>query len=63
MPSFRKRSNARRIRPASTVKAARTKPSPAAPNPFPGVTTTPAFTRSSTQKLLDVNPAGTGTQA
>ena len=63
MPSCRMRSIASRIRSALTVKAARTKPSPAAPNPFPGVTTTPAFTRSSTQKLLEVKPAGTGTQA
>ena len=63
MPSFRRRSKARRIRSASTVKAARRKPSPVAPKPFPGVTTTPAFTRSSTQKLLEVNPVGTGTHA
>jgi len=54
---------ASRMRSTLTVKAARTNPSPEAPNPFPGVTTTPALTRRSTQKLLEVNPRGTGTHA
>ncbi len=54
IPSIR--STASRIRSRSTVRAIRTYPSPAAPNPFPGVVTMPASVKSRLANPAEVCP-------